>query len=155
MVDQGARLEAARALQRFLHRQTTNDDYESEYPILVGLFRKKRSQDPAIQSVYEFSWNWFDDFVSHKLEGRYELSHEMREVGERCLLFFHTSLEYEWRETRFIGSGVQPSNLITLGLATNHLTIGEQLSAHLDQPEGDASVWPFFRREDYEFAKAS
>jgi hypothetical protein len=148
MVDQNARLEAAQALRRFLNCQTTNHDYESEYP-LAELFGRKRSKDPAIQSVYELSWYWFDDLVTHKLEGRYELSREMHEVGERCLLFFHTSLEYEWRETRFIGSDVQPSNLITLGLADNHLTIAEQLSAHLNQPEGDASVWPFFRREDY------
>jgi hypothetical protein len=149
MIDREYRDQAARAVRRFLDCEIDNFDYENKYP-RPSLFSKRRIEDHAIQSIEELTWNWYDDFSAHKLEGTHSLSLEMREVGERCVLFLASDTEYEWRERRFLGSGPMTSDLTTLNLNPTHLQLREQLAAHLDQPEGDASVWPFFRREDYE-----
>jgi hypothetical protein len=151
MVDHPVRTEAVYALRRFIDCFITNDEYESEYP-LPEIFGCKWSDDRAIRAIYEFSWSWFDDFDSHRLEGKYALPDDFSHVAERCVLFLKTDCDYEWQEGKFIGSGLQPSRLITLGLMTHRLPIDEQLAAHLDQPEGHAHVWPFFRLADYEIA---
>lgn len=154
MIDHQTRIEAFNALRRFVACETTNDDYESEYPLPEPLGRKW-SADRAIRAIYEFSWSWFDDFYPHKLEGKHALNDETMRVAERCLLFLQSDAEYEWTETRFIKLGTLLSNLVTLGLTHRHLSLDEQLFAHLDQPAGDSSAWPFFRRRDYERAVVS
>jgi hypothetical protein len=148
MVDRQARNEALQALRRFLRCETTNDEYESEYPLPV-LFGRKESKDPAIKVIHGMSWNWFDDFNSHKLEEKYELDPETKQVAERCCVFLDSDCEYEWRETNFIQTGFTRSVLTTLGLIRTTPTLEERIANHLDQPEGDAAVWPFFRQSDY------
>jgi hypothetical protein len=147
MVDEQTRREALTALQRFLACETTNDEYEGEYP-LPTLFRRKASTDPAIKAIYSMSWNWFDDFNNHKLERGYELDSEVREIAERCVTFLQSDCEYEWHETNFISTSFMRSVVTTLGLSPTTTGVEERVKNHLDQPEGDASVWPFFRRED-------
>ena len=149
MVDHGARAKAFQSLRRFVACETTNDEYEDEYP-LPELFGRRRSSDRAVRAIYEFSWSWFDDIYPHKLEGKHSLTEEAGLIAERCLLFLQSDLEYEWKEGRFIGNGSVSSVLVTLGLTQYCLSLTEQLAAHLDQPEGDASVWPFFRKTDYD-----
>ena len=151
MLDRTTRAEAFLALRRFVFGDITNDDYESEYP-LPELFGRKASSDRAIRAIYEMSWSWFDDFHSHKLEGEYALDDETRRVAHRCLLFLQSDVEYRWKETRFIKAGTMISNLLTLGLTRTRLSLEEQLAAHLDQPDGDAFAWPFYRREELEAA---
>jgi hypothetical protein len=152
MVDRQARDEARAALQRFLNCEITNDDYESEYP-LPELFGRKESKDIAIKAIHGMSWNWFDDFNAHKLEGEYELDSETREIANRCCQFLAESYEYEWRESNFMSTGFTRSLLITLGLIPRVPSVEERIANYLDQPEGDASVWPFFRRSDLEVQK--
>jgi len=143
MVDREARQQAAHAVRRFLDCETTNDVYESEYPL-------HWSQDLAIRAIYELSWSWFDDFNAHKLEGKYELPVEMRMIGERCALFLGSGHEYDWKEFKFISTGIfSRSELITLGLTDHQVGINESLAAYLDEPQGDATVWPFFRASDH------
>ncbi len=151
MIDREYRDKAVRAVRRFLDCEIDNIDYENEYPAPT-LFSKRRIEDHAIQAIAELTWNWYDDFSAHKLEGIHALSSEMRAIGERCVLFLTSDAEYEWREHRFIGTGAYHSDLISLDLNPTPLPASESLSAHLDQPEGDASVWPFFRSADYEAA---
>jgi hypothetical protein len=151
VIDRQARTEAVHALRRFIDCATTNDEYESEYP-LPEIFGRRWGGDRAIRAIYEFSWSWFDDFDSHRLEGKYALPDDFSPVAERCVLFLRTDCDYEWKEEKFIGSGLQPSHLLTLGLMTHRVAIDEQLAAHLDQAEGEAHVWPFFRLADYEIA---
>ena len=142
MVDQETRSEAFLALKRFLTCETTNDEYEGEYP-LPTLFGRKESKDLAIKAIYTMSWNWFDDFNNHKLEREYELDLETRRIAERCLAFLETNYEYEWQETNFISTGFVGSVLTTLGLRPTVPGVEERIRNYLDQPEGDASVWPF------------
>ena len=149
MIDREARAEAFKALRRFIECQSTSDEYEDEYP-LPDVSGRRRSPDPAIQAIYEFSWSWFDDFYPHKLDGPHSLPEDTRQVAERCLLFLRSDVAYEWKQVRFIAAGAVLSNLITLGMMGRRLAIEDQLAAHLDQPEGDAALWPFFRRSDYE-----
>jgi hypothetical protein len=148
MIDTQARHEALLALERFLACETTNDEYESEYP-LPELFRRKESKDLAIKAIHSMSWNWFDDLNNHKLEHEYELDPETKAIAERCRLFLGTSFEYEWRETNFMSTGFTSSVLTTLGLSRTRPTVEERVANHLDQPEGYAAVWPFFRNEDF------
>ena len=147
MVDEQARREALTALQRFLACETTNDEYEDEYPLPI-LFRRKASGDPSIKAIHTMSWNWFDDFNNHKLEREYELDPEAQAVADRCVAFLGTDFEYEWHENNFISTAFMRSVVTTLGLSQSTPGVGERIKNHLDQPEGDASVWPFFRRED-------
>jgi len=151
MIDRPSRIEAFEALSKFVAGETTNDDYESEYP-LPELFGRKSSLDPAIGAIYEMSWSWFDDFHPHKLEGAYALDEETMQIAQRCLAFLQSDAEYRWKETRFIKVGSMISNLVTLGLVRRHLSIEERLAAHLNQPDGDASCWPFFSRGEYDVA---
>lgn len=148
MVDREARDKALHALKRFIACETTNDEYEGEYP-LPELFGRKESKDLAIKAVHTMSWNWFDDFHPHKLEGGYSLEPEVQQVADRCALFLGASYEYEWKEANFISTGFIQSAMTILGLSRSVPTVGERITSHLDQPEGDASVWPFFRIFDY------
>lgn len=151
MIDRQTRVEAFQALRRFAAAETTNDEYESEYP-LPELFGRRSSPDQAIRAVYELTWSWFDDLHTHKLEGQYALDEETKHVANCCLLFLRSEVEYQWKEARFMKAGSVISNLLTLGLTRRPVSLEERLAAHLDQSEGDASVWPFFRRAEYEMA---
>ena len=150
MIDRDTRLQAAKAVQRFLDGETNNEDYLSEYPSPPMLGR--RGKDPAIRAVYEFSWNWYDDFHTHRLEGEYQLPQETRAIGRRCVLFLKSDLKYEWRKANFMWTGIHLPNILRLGRRHKPDTLDEKLAAHLAQPEGDASVWPFFRMSDYQAA---
>jgi hypothetical protein len=148
MVDKQTRREALTALRRFLACETTNDEYGGEYPLRT-LFGRKASGDPAINAIHTMSWNWFDDFNNHKLEREYELDPESQAVADRCVAFLGANFEYEWYENNFISTAFMRSLITTLGLSSTTPGVQERIKNHLDQPEGDASVWPFFRREDF------
>jgi hypothetical protein len=147
MIDRDARLQAAKAVQRFLDCETTNEDYISEYPS-PGQFRWK-GKDPAIWAIDDFSWNWYDDFDTHRLEGYYQLPQEARAISRRCVLFLKSDFEYEWRKVNFICMGIHILDILRLGRRHKPVTLDEKLAAHLAQPEGNAPVWPFFRISDY------
>lgn len=147
MIDREARMEAARAVRRFLDCVTNNEEYLSEYPSPPSFGR--RGKDPAIRAIYEFTWNWCDDFDTHRLEGEHRLDEEARGIGWRCVLFLESDIEYEWRKVNFMWTGIHILDILRLGRRHKPATLDEKLAAHLAQPEGDASVWPFFRNSDY------
>ena len=86
---------------------------------------------------------------AHKLEGEYELDGEVLEIANRCVTFLKSDCEYEWRESNFMSTGWVRSALTTLNLVRSFPTVRESLAHHLDQPEGDAAVWPFFHAADF------
>jgi hypothetical protein len=139
MVDRESRRHAVRALRRFLDCETTNDEYESEYPGPV-LVMKRASKDLAIRAISEFSWYWFDDFSVHRLDGRHALTSEERSFGEQCVLFLQSGLEYEWKEFRFIGkctgTPISRSELVRLGRNPNPWPFPKWLVALFPEPEG-------------------
>jgi len=150
MIDRKCRDEAVSAVRRFLGCETDNIDFENEYP-------EKTPDDPAIRVLSDFFWNLYDDFHSHKLDGEHTLSDEGRAICERCIIFLNSDAEYEWHETRLMfPTRASSGEIIVLDLsgAETPRTLAEYLQTYLDQPEGDASVWPFFRRSDYESALA-
>jgi hypothetical protein len=148
MIDREFRDKAALALRRFLDCSTDNNDCQLEYPG-QSLFGRKRPDDPALRAIEEYVWHWYDDLSLHKLEKDRALSDDERERGERCILFLKSDLEYEWRQSRFI-----PGDFVSLEFASQ-LTLSEHMALSLDQPEGDGTAWPFFRRSDFELAVKS
>jgi hypothetical protein len=147
MIDREARQLALNALHRFLNCETDSDEYEAEYPLPV-LFGRKESKDRVIQAVYSMSWNWFDDVYPHKLDHECALELEIQQIADRCLLFLASDLEYEWHENNFMQTGYTGSVLTSLNIIQRVPSVVERISNHLDQPEGDAAVWPFFRSAD-------
>jgi hypothetical protein len=148
MVDTEARRVALGALKRFLECKTDSDEYDSEYPH-PELFGRKASKDRAIKAIYGMSWNWFDDLNPHKLEHEHSLDTKIAAIAKRCTLFLSSGVEYEWREDDFMQTGFTRSVLTTLGLIRTVPTVEEQIANHLDQSEGETSVWPFFRSADF------
>ena len=146
MIDREFRDQAAWALRRFIDCEIDNIDFENELPH-KPLFGKKRVADPALRAIEDYVWHWYDDLSVHKLDGLHKLDDEERALGERCVLFLKSDIEYEWRNFRFV-----PGDLFSMELASQ-LPLDQQLAMNLNQPEGDVSVWPFFRRADYELAR--
>jgi hypothetical protein len=152
MIDKETRLKAHNALKRFLACEIDSNDYDCEYPSHAKLFGPA-NPDRAIKAIADMSWYWYDDLSPHKLEGEHKLDTEAQDLAERCCAFLASDYEYEWRETKFVISGFPAPQLTTLGLVRTGLPLMETIASHLDQPEGDASVWPFFRRSDFIAAK--
>jgi hypothetical protein len=148
MMDKETRLRAHNALKRFLDCEIDSNDYACEYPSHAKLFGHA-NPDRAIKAIGDMSWYWYDDLNPHKLEGEHRLDSEVHDIAVRCCMFLASDCEYEWRETKFAVSGFPAPQLTTLGLVRTGLPLMEALASHLDQPEGDASVWPFFRQSDF------
>ncbi|MGA3133322.1 MAG: hypothetical protein ABSD59_21185 [Terracidiphilus sp.] len=165
MVDRERREGAAIALRRFLDYEIDNIEYENEYSnaTLDGpfqrLFGKHRIEDRALRAISDFTWCFYDDFHAHKLDGEHALSEEALTIANRCILFLKSEYEYEWHETSLlmVESNFTPRGILNLNPPPEFTprTLTQHLSALLRQPEGDASVWPFFRRSNYELAMSS
>lgn len=153
MVNREARDRAARALRRFLDRETTNEEFDSEYAHIGPIW--SRGKDRAIAAIYGFAWNLYDDFEEHKLEGAYELDNPVCEMAERCVLFLRSGLSYEWKKTSFIGIDWRRILSGFLPLIRWEEDPKKRFERFLNESAGDASVWPFYRREDYEVTLSS
>jgi hypothetical protein len=147
-IDKETRLKAHSALKRFLACEIDSNDYECEYPSHARLFGPA-NPDRAIRAIFGISWTWFDDLTPHKLEREHALPPETQELADRCLLFLESDREYEWREDNFIKVDSTRSIRTTLGLNRTRLSVEQTFESLLAQPEGDTTVWPFFRRTDY------
>ena len=148
MVDREVRDKAALALQRFLECETTNEEFDAEFTGLAATW--KRHSDRAIAAVYGFAWNLYDDFEEHTLEGAYELDEPVLAMAGRCVRFLRSDLEYEWRKAKFIGLDWRRIAARILPWVHWEQDPMKRFQAYLGEPSGDASVWPFYRREDNE-----
>lgn len=97
---------------------------------------------------YNGAWPLYDDLHKHKLTGKWAIPVEGKPIAARYILFLKTDLEYEWpRKTGIKEVPWAFLGLFTLGIASlirNRIkTKGER---------GDKTVWPFYRRSDYEAA---
>jgi hypothetical protein len=86
MVDQSARLLAARLLSDFLDGRITNDEYDNEFP--------SDGSDPGLKVIYRRVWFYYSDLESHYLNAQ-ELSDEDVALFKRCIEFLKTELDYE------------------------------------------------------------
>jgi len=147
MIDIQARKSATSALTRFfLHGETTNFQYMDEFPL--------RSKDHALKSIYFVLWGLYSDVREHRMSGAHALTPEAIDIVNRCILFLGTNREYEWDSRLFSLERAKRawSRLLQrFFFRKNKPSIREQLLDVLsDEPQGDATVWPFRRRSDYE-----
>ena len=134
MVDRVTRDKFAKLLDQFFSGSLTNFEYESECEEFL------HSRDLAIQEIYSEAWE-------HRMVDDHAISDERRLVVSRWISFLRTSLEYEWPRRTII-----PYLREILSLASN-----ERLGYYPSQrakgwADGDATVWPYFRRTDFEEA---
>ena len=146
VIDIQARQAAADALTRFfIRRDTSNFQYMDQYP---------HSKDPAIRSIWWMLWGLYDDLREHKMVEQHALWPDTLELVNRCVLFLESGREYEWDSRVFsLRRAVRAwvRFLQRLPERRRPLTASEQLEEILfDEPQGDASVWPFYRKADYE-----
>jgi hypothetical protein len=76
----------------------TNFEYDERYP---------RSDDPALFAIYSMLWFAYSDVRKHRMDGKYALSSEGRQVVENCILFLRTITLTMWKK----GVGFDPQQL--------------------------------------------
>ena len=138
MTDKRDREKLAEALRHLATGQITNRAYEGR--------TEPRSSDIAVREIWRAAWGMYSDVRTHRLTGKNALTAETKEAVARCILFLHSDLPWEW-PTRSFAEGLQfaAANICTLGL----FGLREERRY---RAAGDFSVWPFFRRPDYEAA---
>ncbi len=138
MIDREARDSLAQETRHLVVGLTTNDEYRD---------RRPWSSDPAVDEVHMHGvWQLYDDLHEHKLMGDYAVTKEGRREVARWILFLKSDLEYEWPNfSPLIDILIMLGSLFTLGL------LG-RLIFSLSSLDGDTSVWPFYRRADFEAA---
>lgn len=138
LIDHGARKHLAALARRLAAGAITNDQFEDECP---------DSKESAVHDIYFYGlWPLYDDFVEHKLVGKWALSREGRTWVARIVLFLHSGLPYRYpRVTGFAQVPVMLLSLATLGW------FGRFWRRRLWRG-ADESVWPFYSRSEYEAA---
>jgi hypothetical protein len=79
------------------------------------------------------------------MTGKHALNDEGRALVERCVLFLRTDLEFQWPVPSSLCLWYSFLRLVGLGWIVGRL-------APQDMSIGDADVWPFLRKADYERA---
>jgi hypothetical protein len=136
MVDVERRRRAASLVAQIRDGVITNDQFDDAYPL--------KSKDRALFAVFMDVWTLYDDLHEHRLE---HLPDDIIQRLRRCELFLNTDLPYEWpRWYLSFGTFVLlPVNIVTFGL------VGKLLRMKFERA-GEAAVWPFIRRSDFEAA---
>jgi hypothetical protein len=137
-IDVTARCRAAEVYRHFATGLLSNDQMEAALP---------RSSERGLHDVFFCGiWPLYDDLHEHRLTGRYRLTPEGRDHVARIILFLHSSLPYRWpTSTGWRGAIEMLVSLLSFG----RFHPG-RLRARA--PSGDVSVWPFFKRTEYELA---
>jgi len=140
MIDRNARNKLAEAMRALASGLITNDEFENN--------RLPHSiEDNAIFEVYsKGAWFLYSDLQEYRLAGDHRLEKETKCAVARWILFLKTDCPYEWPvPTRSQTMLRLLANLFTLGIANRFFI--RRFRAY-----GEADVWPFFRRADYEAA---
>ena len=137
-VDAAARLRLASLARQLAAGAITNDAFERQCP---------ESNDPAVRDIFFYGlWPLYDDFLEHRLEGRWALDAEGRQRVARMVLFLRSGCTYRYPCAR--GWAHLPClvlSILTLGW------FGEFRRRRL-WARADESVWPFYARSEYEAA---
>lgn len=139
MIDREARNDLAENIAHLVAGVISNDKFEDRVHF--------KSMDPAIRGVFFGGpWGLYSDLCEHRLNGVDKLPDALRKEAARWILFLRSDLPYEWPKASAIAD-LQwlPLNLMTFGYSS---TLRQRSFAK----KGDFSVWPFFRRSDYEDA---
>lgn len=133
MIDLPQRLEFAEALRQLLAGTITNIDFDRR--------DFEETEDAGIYAIWHSVWLCYDDFLPHPLK----ITDGQKLDFERCILFLHSELEYEWPDSEPL---IQRAAK-TLGDLLQTLR-GNFPKDRL--PDFDYGVWPFSRREDFEYS---
>lgn len=140
MIDRTARDQLAEALRALAAGLVSNDEFEdSRLPY--------SRNDAAICEIFsKDAWMLYSDTHEYRLTGKNKLDAATKSELARWLLFLKTDLQYEWPVySRRYALGMLLANILTLGMATRIFI--SRYAAY-----GDADVWPFIRKADYEAA---
>jgi hypothetical protein len=140
MVDEIARRRLAELARHLATGRITNDDFEDKRPL---------SSERALHDIHHYGlWPLYDDFITHRLTGKWALSPDSRAWVARIILFLRSGQAYRYPPlTGFRALPVLLVSLVTLGWF-GRFWVRHKWSL------GDQAVWPFFSRADYEQALA-
>jgi hypothetical protein len=141
MIDIKARIRLSEAARALAVGHITNDQFEDRVP---------SSSDAAIREVYSKGlWPLYCDMREYRLVGRDKLLPQHREFVARCILFLKSGLRYEWPILSWSAAlWLYLRNVASFGYIgrTHHRRLART---------GNASVWPFHSRSQYEAALRS
>jgi hypothetical protein len=140
MINRKARDSAVELIRKLISGHITNDEFEDGYSSISN-------DDSVIDEIYHYgTWYLYDDLKEHKLVGKYKLTDKTKSELAVWILFLKTDLEYEWPH------GLKKMCLDFIDLCT----IGfSRRIRRIYRLSGDDSVWPFYRKTDFERAKAN
>jgi hypothetical protein len=140
MIDRQARNELAESIRALVSGQVSNDEFEERVPF-------RRTGDPALAEIFsKGAWCLYSDLSEYRLSGKHRLSAQAKSEVARWILFLKSDFPYEWPRPGFGKMlGLLIANAVTLGVAN-------AFYARRFRACGDAEVWPFLRRADYETA---
>lgn len=144
MIDRNAREMAHTAVRRFAEGETTNDDFESEYP------DAEATPDRSIRAIETMVAQLYSDHKVQLLTETNSDTGDSHEFLNRCMLFLRSDLEYLWPIDNFLQiRSVGPVlNALSFGTANKALEQRYQrIMAELAEA-GDLAVWPFISRQD-------
>jgi hypothetical protein len=126
------------ALRHLLSGQITNFDFDERTCF--------QSRDRAVREIASAVWGLYDDLREHRLVGGDKPTATQKDAATRCILFLQTELAWEWP----VPSAAQIAASLLLDVATLGALRARRRRRY--ESAGDFSVWPFFRRADYEAA---
>ena len=141
MIDRPKRDRLAQALRQLLSGRIDNlafDDLDCPGNITD-------SDDRALFEIFYSVWPHYDDFRSDPVQ----LPAGQKLDFERCVMFLHSDYEFEW-----------PRKRLATGISDYFRRVLDEMTFRRFQlwsphAAGEVSVWPFYRREDYECASRS
>ncbi len=146
IVDVKARKVAAQVFRNFINGKITNFEFEDSMP---------DTDDWAVRAIEHTAWLLYDDFETHKLDGRHALSVNEKKTVVRWILFLHTDLEYKWPDMSEPGSDpkyrVEPNRFLRF-FKLGAISPEEERAF---KAAGHYQVWPFISFADYAAALGS
>lgn len=140
MIKRDEREALALALRRLASGRSTTSEFDEHFPCA--------SDDPGVEAISWIGWTLYSDYRTYLLRGRHALPPEAMEAVARCILFLHSDIEYEWPPVPKRGLGGTLLAVLSLGWLDKRGD-RDRLS---DAAGGDALLWPFLRRTDYDAA---
>ncbi len=98
--------------------------------------------DKTVDAIWAMIFNAYDP--------DYPDSHPPKEFAARTILFLNTTLQYEWQDTILLDFLLFHIDLLTFKLFSKKLKSLESLPY---EEQGDVSIYPFRRKEDFENAR--
>lgn len=135
-IDHTARKQLAQLARALAAGAITNDQFEREFP---------KSHESALKDIHFYGlWPLYDDFLEHRLVGKWAPNREARTWVARVVLLLHSGLPY-----RYPLLGV-PAQVPVLLLSIATLGCFGRVWRRRAWRGADESVWPFYSRKEYE-----